>query len=197
MQNYYFYIYKPYGTLSQFTEEVAGQSTLGQLFNFPPDVYPLGRLDRDSEGLLILTNDRRLNNKLLHPKNSHERSYFVQVEGITDLKAIQQLEHGVLIRVNKKEYQTKPVKVELLKEAPALPERHPPIRFRKNKPTSWLKMTLTEGKNRQVRKMCAAIGFPCLRLVRYRIEDLTIENMEVGTVKQIAGKELFQLLAIK
>ena len=197
MQYYYFYIYKPYGTLSQFTEEIAGQATLGQLFKFPPDVYPLGRLDRDSEGLLILTNDRRLNSKLLHPKNSHERTYFVQVEGVPEIEAIRELERGVLIRVNKKDYQTKPVKVELLDEAPILPNRHPPIRFRKNKPTSWLAMTLTEGKNRQVRKMCAAIGFPCLRLVRYRIEDLTIDDMNVGGVKQIVGKELFKLLGIK
>ena len=197
MQYYYFYIYKPYGTLSQFTEEVAGQATLGQLFNFPPDVYPLGRLDRDSEGLLVLTNDRRLNNKLLHPKNSHERTYYVQVEGIPDLNAIRQLEQGVQIRVNKKDYQTQPVQVELLEEAPILPDRNPPIRFRKNKPTSWLVMTLKEGKNRQVRKMCAAIGFPCLRLVRYRIEGLTIDKMSVGEVRQIAGKELFQLLKIK
>jgi 23S rRNA pseudouridine2457 synthase len=196
MQYYYFYIYKPYGTLSQFTEEVAGQSTLGQLFKFPPDVYPLGRLDRDSEGLLILTNDRRLNSKLLHPKNQHERTYFVQVEGIPDLKALRQLEQGVQIRVSKKDYQTQPVKVELLDEDPILPDRRPPIRFRKQKPTSWLKMTLTEGKNRQVRKMCAAIGFPCLRLVRYSIEGLTINDMKVGAVKQIAGKELFQRLAI-
>ena len=196
MQYNYYYIYKPYGMLSQFTEEVPGQATLGQLFDFPPDVYPLGRLDRDSEGLLILTNDRRLNSKLLHPGNLHVRSYYVQIEGIPDAAALSKLESGVSIRVGKKDYFTKPAKVEVLPNPPTLPERIPPIRFRKNKPTTWINITLIEGKNRQVRKMCAAIGYPCLRLVRHSIEALTIEDLDVADVKQIEGKALYQLMKL-
>jgi 23S rRNA pseudouridine2457 synthase len=176
-------IYKPYGMLSQFTVEVAGQQTLADLpFLFPKDVYPVGRLDADSEGLLLLTNDRRLNDQLLHPKRQHQKTYWAQVEGIPDQAALESLERGVRITVNGKPYQTAPAQAVLLSEPPILPERNPPIRVRKSVPDCWVALTLTEGKNRQVRKMCAAVGFPVLRLVRVAIGDIELGRMQPGEV---------------
>ena len=181
----YFLLFKPYGYLSQFTREAPAHKTLGDLFPFPKDVYPVGRLDLDSEGLLLLTDDKRLNKQLLDPSFSHERTYWVQVEGLPDNKALDALQEGVEIRVNGKPYRTLPAKVNLLAEAPPLPDRDPPIRFRKNIPTSWLELTLVEGKNRQVRKMCAKTGFPVLRLVRCRIGELEIAGMMPGEVLEL------------
>ncbi len=181
----YFLLYKPYGYLSQFTREAAQHKTLGDLFSFPKDVYPVGRLDQDSEGLLILTDDKSLNQKLLDPKFQHKRSYWVQVEGIPGPEALAALKKGVVIRVENRDYTTLPAEVKLLPTPPPLPERDPPIRFRQNIPTSWIELTLKEGKNRQVRKMCAKVGFPVLRLVRCRIGDLEIGGMKVGEVKEI------------
>jgi 23S rRNA pseudouridine2457 synthase len=155
-------------------------------------VYPVGRLDYESEGLLILTNDASLNNRLLHPKNAHEREYWVQVEGIPSKEAIQQLQKGVVISVNNKPYTTQPCKASLFKEAPCVPLREPPIRERKHISTAWLQLILQEGKNRQVRKMTAKVGFPTLRLIRYRIEKLTIENMQPGDVKEISKETIYK-----
>ncbi len=190
----YFAIYKPFGYLSQFTKEAPDHQTLKDIQEFPPDVYPVGRLDKDSEGLLILTNDKKLNHHLLNPKFQHARTYLAQVEGIPDKTAIQLLSKGVSIKVNKKQYQTLPAKIELLEQPPELPERDPPIRFRKNIPTSWLKITLTEGKNRQVRKMCAKVGFPVLRLVRIAIEHLQLDSPTPGQVVVLEQSILFELL---
>lgn len=181
----YFLLYKPYGYLSQFTKETPGHKTLGDLYPFPKEVYPVGRLDMDSEGLLLLTDDKRLNKKLLDPSFQHERTYWVQVEGIPDQEALEALRKGVAIRINGKNYQTLPAIVQMLEETPPLPDRDPPIRFRKNSPTSWIELTLIEGKNRQVRRMCAKVGFPVLRLVRCRIGDLRIEGMKPGEVRVI------------
>ncbi|MAT54010.1 MAG: pseudouridine synthase [Saprospirales bacterium] len=163
----YYLLYKPYGMLSQFTREHPGQTTLADLdFDFPKDVYPVGRLDADSEGLLLLTNEKAAVKRLLDPKSHVAKTYLAQVEGIPMKEAVEKLQNGVIIKVKKKPFRTRPAQVRLLAESPQLPDRNPPIRYRKNIPDSWLEITLTEGKNRQVRKMCAAVGFPVLRLVR-------------------------------
>lgn len=190
---YYFVLYKPYRVLSQFTTALP-QQTLSHICKVPKNVYPVGRLDYESEGLLILTNDAALNNRLLHPKNAHEREYWVQVEGIPSKEAIQQLQKGVVISVNNKPYTTQPCKVSLFKEEPCVPLREPPIRERKHIPTAWLQLILHEGKNRQVRKMTAKVGFPTLRLIRYRIEELTIENMQPGDIKKISKEAIYKSL---
>ncbi|GAA4470025.1 pseudouridine synthase [Nibrella saemangeumensis] len=180
----YFLIYKPYLMLSQFSKE-GDKPTLADLdFPFEKDIYPVGRLDSDSEGLLLLTNDKQLNHRLLNPKFRHQRTYYVQVDGqITD-EAIRQLSQGVTIAVDGKPYATLPAQVLAIPE-PVLPERNPPIRYRANIPTSWVAITLQEGKNRQVRKMTAAVGFPTLRLVRWAIEKLTAEGMQPGEVREL------------
>lgn len=193
----YFVIYKPFNVLSQFTREAPDHRTLAELMKFPEDVYPVGRLDRDSEGLLLLTNDRSVNGRLLDPKKGHQRTYWVQLEGSVTSGALSQLSQGVDIRINKKTYRTKRAQARLLKEAPALPERNPPIRHRENIPTSWVQLRLTEGKNRQVRRMCAKVGFPVLRLVRVGLEDLELGDMKSGEVRKMDKKELMKLLKIQ
>ena len=179
----YFLIYKPFGILSQFTSEIEGKRTLAALYDFPKDVYPVGRLDEDSEGLLLLTNDPKENARLLG--NQIEKEYFVQVEGNPMEADLQPLRVGVEIRAKKKRHQTLPAKVRLLESPPNLPERNPPIRYRAAIPDCWLSITIAEGKNRQVRKMTAAVGFPTLRLVRWRMATFTIENLEVGEVIEL------------
>ncbi|WP_143962908.1 pseudouridine synthase [Litoribacter populi] len=191
----YFVIYKPFGVLSQFSGEE--ESTLKGVWDFPADVYPVGRLDKDSEGLLLITDDKPLNHYLLNPKFEHNRTYLAQVEGIPTPEAISELQSGVGIKVEGKTYFTKKASASLLDIAPTLPERDPPIRYRKNVPDSWVKLTLIEGKNRQVRKMTAAVGFPTLRLVRWSMENLTIEGFEVGEVREFDQEELYRLLKIK
>ena len=168
----YFAVYKPYGMLSQFTD-TSGRQTLSDLYNFPKDVYPVGRLDMDSEGLLLLTNDKSLTDYLLNPKSMHEKEYYVQVEGNPTKEALKQLRAGVIIEKKK----TLPAKAKLIDE-PGFPPRVPPIRVRKTIPTSWISLIITEGRNRQVRKMTAAIGFPTLRLVRVRIKNILLRNMQ-------------------
>ena len=186
----YFIIYKPFGVLSQFTKEAPHHQTLADFYNFPKDVYPVGRLDKDSEGLLLLTNDKILNHKLLNPKFRHQRTYWVQVEGIPTKEAIQQLQKGVSIKLKKGLYKTLPAKASIFSDAPAVPDRNPPIRFRQNIPTTWLSITLIEGKNRQVRKMCAKVGFPVLRLMRVSIEKLNLGNLQPGDVRMFSKSEL-------
>lgn len=192
----YFIIFKPFGYLSQFTKEAPHHQTLADLHKFPKDVYPVGRLDKDSEGLLILTDDKRLNNSLLNPKFKHKRTYLVQVDGAITQKVIQDLSKGVDIKISKKIHSTLPAKAKLIEPAPSLPERNPPVRFRKNIPTSWLELTLIEGKNRQVRKMCASVGFPVLRLVRSKIESISIKGMQIGDVIEMKESEIFHLLRL-
>ena len=180
----YFIIYKPFGMLSQFTKE-GDHKTLANLnYSFPKDVYPVGRLDADSEGLLLLTNDKQVNHLLLDPKFKHNRTYLAQVEGTFSEEAKTKLEKGVSISVDGKEYKTLPSKIVLVNE-PDLPERNPPIRFRKNIPATWVEITLHEGKNRQVRKMTATVGYPTLRLVRVGIEKIALRKMIPGEVKEI------------
>jgi 23S rRNA pseudouridine2457 synthase len=180
-----FLFYKPFNVLSQFTRELPEQKCLADyISDIPTNVYPIGRLDYDSEGLLLLSNDKSLNSKLLIP-GKHHKTYFVQVEGDLTQEAIHRLSKGVEITLpNKSKYKTLPCKVEKI-ATPDLPDRNPPIRFRVAIPTSWLAITITEGKNRQVRKMCAKVGFPVLRLVRYSFSEYTIDHMLVGELREI------------
>lgn len=178
----YFAIYKPFGIVSQFNPPDTKKG-LGTLFNFPKDVYPIGRLDEDSEGLLLLSNDKKLTNMLLNPDYKHKRTYWVQVDGQITENACKQLENGLEIKVNDKLYFTKPAIAKIIN--PEIEERIPPIRFRKELPTSWIELTLTEGKNRQVRKMTAKVGFPTLRLIRVRIGKYQLPNLEIGKVREI------------
>ncbi|MFC3880134.1 pseudouridine synthase [Algoriphagus namhaensis] len=189
----YFIVYKPFGVITQFSGE--GQ-TLASLFSFPKEVYPVGRLDKDSEGLLIITDDKFLNNQLLNPRFGHQRTYLAQVEGVPTEEAIKALSSGVDITVDGKNYRTKQAIAKLLDDSPTLPDRDPPIRYRKNVPDSWVELTLIEGKNRQVRKMTAAVGFPTLRLVRWSMERVTIEGFEVGEVRELDEKTLYHQLGL-
>ncbi len=168
--------FKPYGVLTQFTPDQPGQRTLAD-FGFPPRVYPLGRLDLDSEGLLLLSDEPGLNSRLLDPESGHPRTYLAEVEGIPSREAIDALRKG---GIDLKGHRTRPCKATLLEGQPDLPPRDPPVRFRKSVPTSWLELTLTEGKNRQVRRMTAAVGFPTLRLVRVAIGRLSLPDLEPG-----------------
>jgi 23S rRNA pseudouridine2457 synthase len=179
--------------LCQFSP-VEGKLTLADHFTVPKDVYPVGRLDYDSEGLLILTNDRSLNNQLLNPAFKHEREYWVQVDGAINNKALQQLEKGVSINIDGKAHHTLPAKAFLFENPPPVPERNPPVRFRKLIPTSWISLQLSEGKNRQVRKMTAAVGFPTLRLIRHRIEKITLDQMQPGDIKPMNRQTIYSLL---
>jgi 23S rRNA pseudouridine2457 synthase len=192
----YFVAHKPFNVLSQFTAH-DGKKTLKDFFDVPVNVYPVGRLDYDSEGLLILTDDKSLNDYLLNPLHNHEREYWVQVEGNITPGAIVQLKKGVAININGKTYQTKKCFAEIIMQPAEVRERNPPIRYRKNIQESWLRLVLTEGKNRQVRKMTARTGFPTLRLIRYRIEKITLENLQPGEMKTLSHTELYNLLQIK
>lgn len=185
----YFIVNKPYGYLSQFTDE-AGRQTLKNLYNFPPGVYPVGRLDRDSEGLLIITDDKFLTDYLLNPLNKHEREYFVQVEGSPSEEQLSQLEKGVIIEGRL----TLPAKAKLLDKVNFAP-RVPPIRERKNIPDTWISLTLVEGKNRQVRKMTARIGFPTLRLIRVRIKNVLLGDLKPGKVRELFPDEIKSLMS--
>ena len=185
----YYLLYKPYAVLSQFTTE-DNQRTLKEIPGLSPDVYPVGRLDLDSEGLLLLTNDKSINHRLLNPTFKHEREYWVQVEGDILEDALTQISSGIFITVNGKNYRTAACTA-IKFDSPQVPERTPPIRFRKNIPTSWIKLILTEGKNRQVRKMTAAAGYPTLRLIRYRIEKLTIEGLEPGNIRRLSKEQTY------
>lgn len=193
---HYFLLNKPFGYLSQFTPETPGQLTLADLGPFPPDVYPVGRLDQDSEGMLLLSNDSLLNIKLLDPRHAHLRTYWVQVEGVPTEAALQQLRNGVDIRINKKTHHTLPARAKSLTLESPIPERDPPIRFRANIPTTWIEISLQEGKNRQVRRMCAKVGFPVLRLLRVQIEELALGDLPVGAVKEYTRSEIYALLKL-
>lgn len=190
----YYAVHKPFNVLSQFTKE-AGNISLKDIFpTLPNDVYPVGRLDKDSEGLLLLTNDPKVNKALLHPSNKHTKTYLIQVEGAPTEADLKKVEKPILITVDGKPYHTMPAKAWLYENEENIPERSTPIRFRQNIPTTWIALELTEGKNRQVRKMTAAIGFPTLRLIRYKIEDMELEHFEPGTIKIYDQKTFYLLL---
>jgi len=228
--------HKPYGVLSQFTPDHPGQRTLAE-YGFPKRVYPIGRLDADSEGLLLLSDEPELNERLLHPRHAHEREYWAQVERIPSREALQKLSRGVLIQERKtlpcRAWLLDPQPVETMKcyslspreeragrelergaipktsspqpspplgeergksgahgvSPPAIPPRDPPIRFRRNVPTCWIGLELIEGKNRQVRRMTAAIGHPTLRLLRVRIGELRVDNLLPGQWRELLPEE--------
>jgi len=181
--------YKPFRVLSQFSADGSSNDTLSG-FGFPKNVYPLGRLDADSEGLLLLSDEAGLNNRLLDPSAGHGRTYQVQVEGIPDPAALRHLASGLLLQNHK----TLPCRVQSLETEPEHPPRNPPIRFRKNSPTTWLEIELNEGKNRQVRRMTAAIGHPTLRLIRVRIGSLTLGNLAPGQWMELDATARRQVL---
>lgn len=178
----YYAVFKPYDMLSQFSGEPTDR-LLGDLHVFPKDVYPVGRLDKDSEGLLLLTNDNRFKTTLLSPISKISKTYLVQVDGEITQDAVDKLSDGTItIKHNGKEHQVLPAECRIVDPPAELPDRSIPIRYRKNIPTSWIELTITEGKNRQVRKMTAAVGFPTLRLIRigigkYRITQFTHKNV--------------------
>ncbi len=186
MPHQHFKIYKPYGYLSQF---VSNQNTrrnkklLGELGVFPEGIMAIGRLDEDSEGLLFLTTDGKMSDKVRSSKI--EKEYYVQVDGLITSQALIALQEGVEIGINGSKYVTKPCKVKLLEESPQFPERAKKIRDERHGPTSWISITLTEGKFRQVKKMTAAAGFPTLRLVRYRIANEYLEKMHPGEINEV------------
>jgi len=167
--------HKPYGVVSQFTPDGSPNRTLAE-FGFPPRVYPIGRLDADSEGLLLLSDEPELNERLLHPKRGHQRVYWAQVERIPSSETLAALERGVLVQGRK----TLPCRARLLEPQPEMAPRVPPIRFRKNVPDCWIALELIEGKNRQVRRMTAAIGHATLRLVRVQIGRFTLRELAPG-----------------
>lgn len=170
---------KPYGVLSQFTPEPGSKWRTLSEFGMPPEVYPLGRLDADSEGLLLLTDEPGINARLLDPRHRHAREYWAQVEGAPDSDSLARLAKGVLIGG----HATLPCNVRLLDGEPDFPPRSPPIRFRKSIPDRWIALELTEGKNRQVRRMTAAVGHPTLRLVRVRVEGLVLRDLDLAPGK--------------
>ena len=172
--------HKPYGVLSQFTADGSPNRLLAE-FGFPKLVYPIGRLDADSEGLLLLSDEAALNQRLLHPRHAHEREYWVQVERIPTAAALAQLEAGVTIG----EHRTLPCRARLLEPQPAIAPRDPPIRVRKSVPDCWIALALVEGKNRQVRRMTAAVGHPTLRLLRVRIGQLALGDLAAGEWREL------------
>ncbi len=188
----YYTFFKPYDVLSQFTQDVPGQKTLSD-FDLPiaKDVYPVGRLDRDSEGLLLLSNDKTLQSKLAAPIAKVWKSYWVQVDGAINHGAIHKLKQGVTIRTKKKEYYTLPAKVEIMERPEGLFDRNPPVRFRKTIPTSWIKISIQEGKNRQIRKMCSAVGFPVLRLIRVSLAKLKVETFKPAHLSKVDYENIF------
>ena len=191
----YYLIYKPYQVLSQFTSS-DGKLCLKDILRVPKDVYPVGRLDYDSEGLLLLTNDTSINHQLLHPKFAHARTYWVQVDGAITSDAIESLSKGVTISVDGKTYETKKAILNILSDNLLVPERNPPIRVRKSIPTSWVSIQLTEGKNRQVRKMFASVGFPVVRLIRSQIGQFSIAQMQPADCLSLSFEEVQNALFV-
>ena len=181
--------HKPFGVLSQFTPDGSPNRTLAE-FNFPKGVYPIGRLDADSEGLLLLSDEARWNERLLHPTQGHERIYHAQVDRIPTSEALAQLARGVVIQG----YPTLPCRARKLDPQPMVAERTPPIRFRKNVPTCWIELALVEGKNRQVRRMTAAIGHPTLRLMRVQIGGFLLGALPSGQWVKLTHSEETLLL---
>ena len=195
-KNLYFALYKPYKVLSQFSDE-DGNKGLNSIIQVPKDVYPVGRLDLDSEGLLILTNNKRINHALLDPRYQHERTYWVQVEGKPSVGQIRKLCEGVKIKVKGESYSTREAGARLLNDQVDIGPRQTPVNEKKYSSTSWLEIKLKEGKNRQVRKMTAAIGHPTLRLIRVAVEELSLFPLRPGELRQISEKTLIAKLHLK
>ena len=183
--------HKPYGVLSQFTPEPGSRWRTLAEFGLPKTVYPLGRLDADSEGLLLLSDEPEINARLLEPEQRHVREYNAQVERVPAKEALARLERGIRIG----DYRTQPCRARLLESPPTLPPRDPPIRFRKNVPDAWISLELIEGKNRQVRRMTAAIEHPTLRLVRVRIGKFELGTLPPGKWRELTAPERKQIFA--
>lgn len=181
---------KPYGVLSQFTADGSPNRTLAE-FGFPPRLYPLGRLDADSEGLLLLSDEAGLNHRLLDPEAGHRRTYWVQVERIPEESALRALENGLLIQG----HHTRQARAQRLDPQPEMIPRNPPIRFRKSVPDCWIALELSEGKNRQVRRMTAAVGHPTLRLVRVSIGSFVLGPLPPGQWRDVSLAERQQIFA--
>lgn len=181
---------KPFGVLSQFTPDGSPNRTLKE-FGFPANVYPIGRLDADSEGLLLLSDEAKWTERLLHPARGHERTYWVQVERIPSTEALIKLAKGVVIQGQR----TLPCSARILDPQPEVAPRIPPIRVRKSVPDIWLELKLIEGKNRQVRRMTAAIGHPTLRLLRAQIGRFTLTGLSTGQWRPLSAEETKLLLA--
>jgi len=180
----HFLIYKPYGYLSQFIYELKRpKKLLGELYNFPEGTMAIGRLDEDSEGLLLLTTDGMMS-EIVRSKKV-EKEYYVQVDGLITQEAVEELKNGVLIGFNGKKYLTKKCQATILNVVPNFPERAKKIRDERHGPTSWLSITINEGKFRQVRKMTSAVGFPTLRLVRVRVGNILLNNLKAGEVVEV------------
>lgn len=178
--------HKPYGVLSQFSPEPGSRWRPLVEFSLPRNVYALGRLDADSEGLLLLSDEPGLNTQLLDPKHAHRREYWANVERVPDAAALERLARGgILID----DFRTLPCRARLLEPAPSIPPRDPPIRVRKNVPDAWLSLELTEGKNRQVRRMTAAIGHPTLRLIRVRIGEFALGSLAPGSWRELTAAD--------
>lgn len=177
--------HKPYGVLSQFTGDGSPNRPLAE-FNFPKNVYAIGRLDADSEGLLLLSDEPHWNEKLLHPRHAHEREYWAQIERVPERESLDKLQRGLLIQGHK----TLPCRAWLLEPQPDMPPRNPPIRFRKSVPDCWIGLELVEGKNRQVRRMTAAIGHPTLRLVRVRIGNFRLGDLPPGQWRTLTDEQI-------
>ncbi len=185
MKHRYILLNKPYGVLSQFSSTQPDQKTLKDLVPVP-GVYAAGRLDQDSEGLMLLTSDGQFQHALTDPKFGHPRTYWAQVEGIPDDRALERLRNGIDLN----RYKTRTARVRRLDSQPALWPRDPPVRYRASIPTSWIEITLTEGRNRQVRRMTAAVGFPTLRLVRVAIGSLQLDRLAPGQWRELTAAEL-------
>lgn len=187
----YFALNKPFGVLSQFTAENNHPGIAALKLGFPKDVWPIGRLDRDSEGLILLTNDIRMRSELTEPKNNHTKHYWAQVEGVWTESASNILRNPMVIRVKGKEIDLRPADARSI-ETPEVWERVPPIRFRQSVPTSWVAISISEGKNRQVRKMTAQAGFPTLRLIRHQIGRLSLEKLglSVGSSQELTPEQM-------
>lgn len=193
MGKVHYFIYKPFGVLSQFSRPEPHHKTLADYFDVPKDVYPVGRLDKDSEGLLLLTNDNRLNQLLLNPQHKLPKTYWVQVEGAPTDADLAPLRTGVTIKLKNGHYKTLPAQASVLHPRPEVPDRMPPVRYRKTVPDTWLEIILHEGKNRQVRKMTAAIGFPTLRLVRVGLGNYRLPQLEPGWMERVEEEQLMKL----
>lgn len=184
---------KPFGVLSQFNSNPGdeGQRTLKE-FGFPPKCLPLGRLDMDSEGLLLFTDEKSLEDRLLNPRYQHRRRYLVLVEGVPDEAALTKLRSGTIVI---KGHTCRPCRAKSLKQAPPLPDRDPPVRVRQKIIDTWIRLELREGKNRQVRRMTAAVGLPCLRLLREGIGAFPLGNLPVGQWKELNDEERTSVFA--
>jgi 23S rRNA pseudouridine2457 synthase len=182
--------HKPYGVLSAFRPDGSPHRTLAE-FGFPPDVYPIGRLDADSEGLLLLSDEAALNDRLLHPRHAHAREYWAEVERQPSADALAELARGVVIEGRR----TLPCRARIIEPQPTVAPRDPPIRVRKSIPTCWIALELAEGKNRQVRKMTAAIGHPTMRLIRVRIGGFELADLPAGEWRVLSEDERARVLA--